>query len=94
MSFSEENRLSTPSALTAATLTNTFSITGETVAVNQAVTGATTINLPDTVGFSTPDELKDFFERYGVTLGIVAIVALEQAEAAVSDRGRRRARRS
>ena len=25
--------------------------------------GATTINLPDTVGFSTPDELRDFFQR-------------------------------
>src|SRR5687767_8495315 len=25
--------------------------------------GATTINLPDTVGFSTPDELSDFFTR-------------------------------
>ena len=25
--------------------------------------GATTINLPDTVGFSTPDELRDFFKR-------------------------------
>jgi 2-isopropylmalate synthase len=25
--------------------------------------GATTINLPDTVGFSTPDELRDFFIR-------------------------------
>ena len=26
-------------------------------------TGATTINLPDTVGFSTPDEIHDFFTR-------------------------------
>ena len=25
--------------------------------------GATTINLPDTVGFSTPDEMRDFFTR-------------------------------
>jgi 2-isopropylmalate synthase len=25
--------------------------------------GATTINLPDTVGYSTPDEMRDFFER-------------------------------
>jgi 2-isopropylmalate synthase len=25
--------------------------------------GATTINLPDTVGYSTPDETRDFFER-------------------------------
>jgi 2-isopropylmalate synthase len=25
--------------------------------------GATTINLPDTVGFSTPDEIRDFFTR-------------------------------
>ena len=26
--------------------------------------GATTINLPDTVGFSTPDEMRDFFSAY------------------------------
>ena len=25
--------------------------------------GATTINLPDTVGYSTPEEMRDFFER-------------------------------
>jgi 2-isopropylmalate synthase len=30
--------------------------------------GATTINLPDTVGYSTPDETRDFFERIRATV--------------------------
>ncbi len=37
--------------------------------------GATTINLPDTVGYSTPDEIRDFFvrirERVGGTDGVI-----------------------
>ena len=31
--------------------------------------GATTINLPDTVGYSTPDEMLDFFQRIRARMG-------------------------
>jgi 2-isopropylmalate synthase len=34
-----------------------------TVVESVIAVGATTINLPDTVGYSTPDEMRDFFER-------------------------------